>query len=89
MARRRELKSIASGIAAHCVSRNNDIGGYWAMGIIYGIANERGVDSVSVDIMSDESLCPELSAFRRLFREQFGSADHPLYRFITGFVVEG
>lgn len=88
MARRRELKSIASGIAAHCVSRNNDIDGYWALGIIYEIATELETDFVSIDITSNIPVCSRIAAFRRTFRDQFGSISHDLSHFITGFIVD-
>ncbi|MEQ1933341.1 MAG: hypothetical protein ABL962_05610 [Fimbriimonadaceae bacterium] len=85
MPRRRELKSVASGWAAHCVSRNNDIAGYWALGIIYRSALETGTDEVRVAIMSDEPLPEHLKAFRQSFRER--STEHRLSHFIQDIVV--
>ncbi len=86
MPRRRELKSVASGCAAHCVSRNNDIAGYWALGIIYKSVLETATDEVRVAIISDETLTEHLKAFRQSFRERF-SADHRLSHFIHDIVV--
>ncbi|MCF6312382.1 MAG: hypothetical protein L3J39_08015 [Verrucomicrobiales bacterium] len=88
MSRRRELKSIASGIAGYCVSRNNDIDGYWAIGVIYNIAIARGSYLVPINISSNAPICPELSAFRKLFRDRFELIGNPLYHFIKGFIVE-
>ena len=50
MARRRELKSIASGLAWHCLSRNNDINGYWGVGVICLLAQERGCSKVEIPV---------------------------------------
>lgn len=87
MARRRELKSIASGIAAYCVSRNNDIGGYWAMGIFLRLALAQGSDAISI-VTSNSDSRPEIEEFRQNFLSQFQSSQHPLYRFISGFTVD-
>lgn len=35
MPRRRQFRGIANAIANSFVSRNNDVGGYWALGILY------------------------------------------------------
>ena len=35
MARRRQLKGVAAGVLGHFVSRNNDIDGYWVLGLLY------------------------------------------------------
>ena len=88
MARRRELKSIASGFASHCISRNNDTFGYWALGMIYNVARKSGEDLISIDCTSGEPLPKALAEFRRLFLERFETGDSPLYRFIRGFVVD-
>lgn len=88
MPRRRELKSIASGMAMHCVSRNNDIGGYWALGILYRFALEAGADCLRVDIMSDEDLPEALVLFRRNFRSHYGDKDYRFRHFIAGLIVE-
>jgi hypothetical protein len=66
MARRRELKSIASGLAWHCLSRNNDIDGYWGVGIICRLAQERGTRGITIPIFPRTFL----SGFEAEFREQ-------------------
>jgi hypothetical protein len=86
MPRRRELKSVASGFASHCVSRNNDIGGYWALGIIYKSALETGTDEVRVAIMSGDPVSAQLKAFRQSFRER-ASAQLSQSHFIQDIVV--
>jgi hypothetical protein len=88
MPRRRELKSIASGIASFCVSRNNDLFGYWGVGVICRLALSRGVEQLSIDFHSSADDCPELSAFRACFLERFQGARHNLSSFIQSFAVE-
>jgi len=88
MARRRELKGIASGLAQHCVSRNNDQGGYWALGLILKAAIEHQEYDFTVDIMSDAALRPELETFRRHFQEKFSGDECRLNEYISGFVVD-
>ena len=88
MPRRRELKSIARGIASFCVSRNNDIFGYWGVGVIYRLALTQGVAAVSIDVVSTQDDDPELAAFRAGFLAKFQAARHGLSSFVQGFTVE-
>ncbi len=46
MARRTELKGIANSLNGSFVSRNNDFGGYWSIGLLKLFAIERGLTSV-------------------------------------------
>ena len=55
MPKRKELKGVASGIAGSFVSRNNDIDGYWAMGILYQSASEAGYNKFFLDLLTGES----------------------------------
>lgn len=73
MARRRELKCVASGIAQYCVSRNNDLGGYWGLGVLYRLAQKMAVDSLQVDFMSEDGLPKQLALFRRNFKDRYGN----------------
>ena len=88
MPRRRELKSIASGIASFCVSRNNDIFGYWGVGVIFRLALTQGITAVSIDLGSTQDDSPELAAFRAGFLARFQAARHGLSSFVQGFAVE-
>ncbi len=88
MPRRRELKSIASGIASFCVSRNNDIFGYWGVGMICRLALTQGIKAVSIDLDCRHDDGPELAAFRAGFLERFQAARHGLSSFVRGFAVE-
>jgi hypothetical protein len=88
MPRRRELKSIASGMASFCVSRNNDIFGYWGVGVICRLALKRGVEQLSIDFHSTTDDGPELSAFRAGFLERSEGTRHNLSSIIQSFAVE-
>lgn len=88
MPRRRELKSIASGIASFSVSRNNDIFGYWGVGMICRLALTQGIETVSIDLDCTQDDGLELAGFRAGFLERFQSARHGLSSFVRGFAVE-
>ena len=44
MSKRRRLKGIAYALAKKFVSRNSNIGGYWALGIIYSCTDKIVID---------------------------------------------
>jgi hypothetical protein len=50
MRRRRDIKGLAYGFASHFVSRNNDVDGYLAMGVLYKHAIENGSDKVEINL---------------------------------------
>lgn len=50
--KRKKLKGIAYGIANTFCSRNNDIGGYWAIGILYKAAIKHNSHSFSIDLVN-------------------------------------
>lgn len=53
--RRKRLKGIASGLVGKFTSRNNNINGYWALGILYKITNDSGRDKFKLDLLSADS----------------------------------
>ena len=55
MPRRKEIRGISSGIASSFVSRNNDIDGYWAMGIFYQTASAKGDNKFILNLVTGES----------------------------------
>jgi len=55
MPHRNELKGISAGIASSFISRNNDVDGYWAIGILYKIASESGDNKFTLNLLSGES----------------------------------
>jgi len=65
MARRRDLKNIASGMLGSFTSRNNDVGGYWGIGRLCLLAQDRGTSGVRLDLLS-HSTTPESAEFFKL-----------------------
>ncbi len=55
MPRRKELRGVASGIASSFISRNNDVDGYWAMGIFYQMASVKGDNKFILNLVTGES----------------------------------
>lgn len=49
------MKGIAAGVAAKFVSRNNDVNGYWALGVLYRSATRADSSEISIDLVSGES----------------------------------
>ncbi|HYF35994.1 MAG TPA: hypothetical protein VD994_11935 [Prosthecobacter sp.] len=47
----RALKSLSSGVLGSFISRNNDVGGYWGIGLLCRIASESRLASLSFDLM--------------------------------------
>lgn len=50
MARRSELKGLANSLNGTFISRNNDVDGYWALGLLKRFALERGFTSVGFSL---------------------------------------
>src|SRR5689334_7137532 len=48
------LKGIANGLLGTFVSRNNDIGGYWGIGILRSYAGSRNEPEVKIDLLNAE-----------------------------------
>lgn len=76
MPRRKQLKNVACGIARRFSSRNNDIDGYWALGLLYSTASAAATNSIRLDLMS-ETAVPSLkhtgrvvSQFKQYLRDQ-------------------
>lgn len=54
MPRRRELTGIADAVAGSFASRNNDVNGYWALGLLYQRAKEGGSLQVTVRLLPQD-----------------------------------
>ena len=67
MRRRSEIGSIASGLLQSFVSRNNDVEGYWGIGVLYLYAQQAGQLKVTVDILR-ESVDPPHTQLLRIYR---------------------
>lgn len=51
MATRRALKGVGAGLLGSFVSRNNDVEGYWGMGVLLRYASERGLHELTIDLL--------------------------------------
>jgi len=67
MARRRELKNIASGLLCSFISRNNDVGGYWGIGKLCLLAQDSATTVVELDLLS-KTVLPESTEFSKLLQ---------------------
>jgi hypothetical protein len=68
MRRRNEIGSIASGILYSFVSRNNDLDGYWGIGVLYLYAQQVGELTVTVDILGN-LVNPQVTRLLRIYRQ--------------------
>ena len=57
MARRKELKGIASGVLSSFNSRNNDLYGYWGIGILCLYAQRLNITTLTIDLI-DKTISP-------------------------------
>jgi hypothetical protein len=65
---RRDIKGIASGLLGSFVSRNNDVGGFWAIGKLLAAMRDARVTEVVVDLLAG-TMTPHLAEFERMARE--------------------
>ena len=54
--KRREMNSLANSLCAYLCSRNNDIGGYWGIGMLCAISKREGKPKFSFKIYPGELL---------------------------------
>jgi hypothetical protein len=75
MPRKRRLEGVVANILGSFVSRNNDVGGYWAIGKLYEHARQHQTQNVLVDLVTREILPPSsdfgsmLAKYSSLFAE--------------------
>lgn len=55
MAKRKELKNIASGLYGSFISRNNDVRGYWGVGKLCLAAQRHHTNVVHLDLLSQSN----------------------------------
>jgi len=56
--RKGTFNGLAAALAGSFVSRNNDIEGFWAIGVLCKSAQEMGASSVYIDLLSPEAAQP-------------------------------
>lgn len=52
---RRELLDVAAAVAGSFVSRNNDVNGYWGLGLLRAHADRNGLRSLRFDILEQDA----------------------------------
>jgi len=52
MSQRNALKGIAYGLVSTFTSRNNDLNGYWSLGMLRLYAQQQRTDAVLIDLLS-------------------------------------
>jgi hypothetical protein len=65
LSRRREINGVIAGLLGSFVSRNNDVGGYWAIGKLYTHARAKNVDLIAIDLMTSR-MSPGLPEFESM-----------------------
>lgn len=84
MPRRREIRGVAIGLLGSFVSRNNDVGGYWALGRLYKHALNTDAPDVRVDLF-DLTITPPsddyaamAAHFQRMLGDQLSARKLPV-----------
>ena len=79
----KQLKGIAAGLAGTFISRNNDVDGYWGMGVIYSEVSARGVSAVTFSLL-DGAVSPSLKC-GSLRRPETSGHRIPLFSCVVGY----
>ena len=64
MSRRSELWHVARGVLTSFVSRNNDIDGYWGIGVLAKLAQQRGCLQLELHLLPEGGATKETSVSR-------------------------
>ncbi|NVJ91361.1 MAG: hypothetical protein HWE34_06870 [Methylocystaceae bacterium] len=73
MAKRSELKSVANGFLGNFCSRNNDIDGYWALGLFYQYVLHSQDNIFEFDLIEarkDQAFNRNLDCYRNAFEKR-------------------
>lgn len=87
MPRRRELQSIATDMAHFCVGRNNDIEGYWALGVLCRHADETSQRNLAIRVSSALQFPYPVEEARRNLLERFDALDVRLRSYVKSISV--
>lgn len=71
MARRRQFRGICRDLVATFTSRNNDLNGYWALGLFRSLLDEAGLSELSIDLADGTTIPPwsEVGTTAKYYRE--------------------
>ena len=75
----KRLRNIAAGLAGTFVSRNNDIDGYWGMGVIYKEMVESGQGAITFNLL-EGSVVPKLECGSVLLRKYRATLESMLHK---------
>jgi hypothetical protein len=67
--RRSELQNIANGLLGTFVSRNNDIDGYWGLGMLRSFADSTGVQQLTIDLLETNAQPHVIESCKQRFRD--------------------
>jgi hypothetical protein len=66
----RRLRGVAAGLLGTFVSRNNDIDGYWALGILRKLAEANGLSEITFDLLPEsEGFVPFTAKTEKQYRD--------------------
>jgi hypothetical protein len=76
MTRRGKLEDVAAGILGSFVSRNNDVGGYWGLGLLRSLADRQRTSTLRLDLLgqgvepSDRLIAAIAAKYREALQRQ-------------------
>jgi hypothetical protein len=86
---RSSFRRAVRGVSGSFLSRNNDVGGYWGIGLLYLHAHQRRSRSIKIDLLARQMVPPSeqfetmFDFYARLLIAQFNGHQNP-ERWITG-----
>lgn len=62
------LQGIAHGLLGTFISRNNDIGGYWGLGVLRKLSESNGLDQIEIDLLSEDDEAEAIEVCKSRYR---------------------
>ena len=66
------LQGIVNGLLSTFVSRNNDIGGYWGLGVLRKLAESNELDQIEIDLLCDDAETEAIGYCKSRYRVWLG-----------------
>jgi hypothetical protein len=63
-----KLKGIVSGLLGTFVSRNNDIDGYWGLGVLRKLAESNGLAQIEIDLLCEDEEAEAIESCKTRYR---------------------
>ena len=67
------LQGIVNGLLSTFVSRNNDIGGYWGLGVLRKLAESNGLDQIEIDLLCEDDETEAIESCKNRYRLWLGT----------------